>query len=112
MLCLRGIGSTYQCSICMALLIASCDGDALDAASRDVVELVSGQILALDLAASGVRGTTAESDRLCESHSCNPLPPALACTAGLGTRPYLLFRVFGLDILRVRSDTSIHCSFA
>lgn len=102
LLCLRGIGCTYQCSTCMATLRESCSENALCAAPRGVVGMVLDQLTARNVAASGVRGGKAESERLCELHSCNSLPPALACMAGLGTRPYLLFRAFGLDTLHVR----------
>lgn len=101
LLCLRGIGCMHQCSTCMAKLEESCDYDALNAAPREVVGMTTDQITARNLAASGVRGAKAESVRLCELHSCNALPTALTCMAGLGTHPYLLFRVFGLDTLHV-----------
>lgn len=101
LLCLRGIGCMHQCTTCLAKVHASCGHKALEAAPRQPACMVFNQLDARRLAVSGVRGSKMESERLCDLHSCNALPPALTCMAGLGTRPYMLFRVFGLDTLHV-----------
>lgn len=85
----------------IARLEVTYDPMALDAAPRYVVGLSTDQMTARSLAASHVRGSKAESDRLCELHSCNPLPLVLACMTGLGTPACMLVRGFGLDTLNV-----------
>ena len=99
--CLRGVGSLYLCSMCLVRLQESCVEAAFNAKKRDVVDTVNVQLLARDLAASDVRGSTAEQERLCDDHSCNPLAPALACMAGLGTPSYFLYQTIGFDTLHV-----------
>jgi len=98
--CLRGVGSLYFCSLCLVRLQESCVEAAFEAV--DFVDTVSVQLMARDLAASDVRGSTAEQERLCDGHSCNPLAPALACVAGLGTPPYFLYQTIGFDTFHVR----------
>lgn len=100
-LCLRGVGCAHPCCTCMAEMSVSWSAAALDAGHRDVVGTVTDMLVAHALSASDVRGSSGERDRLCYAHSCNALPPALAAMAGLGTPPYMLFRVFGLDTLHV-----------
>jgi len=60
--CLRGVGSLYLCSLCLVRLQESCVEAAFNAKKRDVVDTVSVQLLARDLAASDVRGSTAEQE--------------------------------------------------
>jgi len=68
---------------------------------RDAFNTVANQLSALHLAASTVRGSTMERDRICDLHSCNPVPPALAVMAGLSTPPNFLDRIMGFDRLHV-----------
>lgn len=85
----------------MARLEVTYDPMPMGAALRDVMGLDTDQMTARSLGASRVRGSTAESNRLFELHSCNPLPLALACMAGHGTPSFLLVRGFGIDALHM-----------
>jgi len=68
---------------------------------RDAFNTVTNQLSALHLAASMVRGSTMERDRICDLHSWNPFPPALAVMAGLSTPPNFLYRIMSFDRLHV-----------
>lgn len=100
-LCLRGVGCMHLCSSCLVKVDVACSATALLAERRGAVATVVDQMTARALSASAVRGSKMEHDRLCEQNSCNALPPALACMAGLLMRPYLLLRAFGFDTLHV-----------
>jgi len=71
--------------------------EALTAIPRVVDKTVGAQLRARELSASSLRGSTAEYDRVCDQYSCNAMPPALACMAGLGTPPYFLYKMVGFD---------------
>lgn len=101
-LCLRGVGCAHPCCTCIAELSVACSAGGLRAPQRDVVGTVTDMLVAHALSTSDIRGSSAERDCLCHLHSCKPLPPALAAMAGLGTPPYMLFKVFGLGTLHVR----------
>jgi len=101
-LCLRGVGCIHLCSSCMVRVTEAGGASSAKAPPRDAFNTVTDQLSALHLAASTVRGSTMERDRICDLHSCNPFPPALAVMAGFSTPPNFLRRIMGFDRLHVR----------
>lgn len=104
-LCLKGVGCTHLCSSCMVRLSEAGHEASSSAEPRNAGETVTAQMAAMDLAASPVRGSAAERERLRDMYSCNPLPPALAVMAVIATPPDFLYRIVGFDRLHVRRSS-------
>lgn len=99
-LCLKSGSCTRPCSKCDVFFKDAGSVRALNAKDRCVLREVPQQIECAQLRLS--HSQRQRRAYLEASSSVNSTVPALAGMAGLGTRPFLLYDIIGLDILHVR----------
>jgi len=100
-LCLKAGNCAMPCSNCTVAAVDAVFPAARRAESRHVVHTLNPQ---LESAAHLRYGRQAvRRKRLEDANSFNSFVPALAGMAGLGTEPFLFYKMIGFDALHVRS---------
>lgn len=99
-LCLKSGACSRPCSKCDVHLHDASRKRALDAKDKDVIHMLSQHV-------EGAQHRLDQRDGprrayLEASSSLHSTVPALASMAGLGTQPFLLYKMIGFDILHVR----------
>jgi len=99
-LCLKSGKCARPCSMCDVSVTVAGAPEALNAADRDGLGLLEDQVEATNLRERQQR----PSRRLYleKKHSIHSVMPALAGMGGLSSAPFMMYKMFGVDVLHVR----------